>query len=125
MLENEISYLIRGVIFDVYNHFGPGLFESVYKEAMVLGLVRKGLTVEKEAGIHAEYLEQDLGLGFRADIVVENKVLIEIKSIEALANVHKKQVRTYLKLSKHKLGLLVNFNTDDISKSIIRIANNL
>jgi GxxExxY protein len=92
---------------------------------MVLGSTEKGLSVGKEVGIGAEYLNQDLGLGFRADIIVKDNVLVEIKSIEALGGVQNKQLRTYLKLSKHKLGLLVNFNSDDISKSIIRIANNL
>jgi GxxExxY protein len=122
MTENEISYIIRGVIFEIYNHFGPGLFESVYKEAVYVSLKNKGLFTQKEMGITANYQNTDLGLAYRMDILVENKVIVEIKSVEALADIHKKQLLTYLKLSGMKLGLLVNFNTEIINKSIIRIA---
>lgn len=125
MTENEISYIIRGSIFEIYNHFGPGLFESVYKEAVYVSLKNKGLFTQKEMGITAKYQNTDLGLACRMDILVENKVIVEIKSVEALADIHKKQLLTYLKLSCLKLGVLVNFNTETIDKSIIRIVNNL
>src|SRR5688572_7750120 len=110
--ENDISYKIRGAIFDVYNHFGPGLFESVYKQALVIHIIEQGLIVEQEVGIPATFHEKDLGLGFRMDLLIEKKVIIEVKSIEALANVHHKQLLTYLKLTGLKLGILVNFNTN-------------
>jgi GxxExxY protein len=125
MTENEISYIIRGAIFEIYNHFGPGLFESVYKEAMYVSLKKRGLFIQKEIGVTAKYENTDLGLAYRMDILIENKVILEVKSIETLADIHKKQLRTYLKLSGMKLGLLVNFNTEIINKSIIRIVNNL
>jgi GxxExxY protein len=125
MTENEISYIIRGAIFEIYNHFGPGLFESVYKEAMYVSLKKRGLFIQKEIGVTAKYENTDLGLAYRMDILIENKVILEVKSIETLADIHKKQLLTYLKLSGMKLGLLVNFNTEIINKSIIRIVNNL
>jgi len=125
MTENEISCIIRGAIFEIYNHFGPGLFESVYKEAMYVSLKKRGLFIQKEIGVAAKYENTDFGLAYRMDILIENKVILEVKSIETLADIHKKQILTYLKLSGMKLGILVNFNTEIINKSIIRIANNL
>ena len=89
MTENEITYIIRGVIFEIYNHFGPGLFESIYKEAVYVSLKNKGLFTQKEMGITAKYQNTDLGLAYRMDILVENKVIVEIKSVEALADIHK------------------------------------
>lgn len=125
MEENEISFLIRGCIFKVYNSLGPGLLESVYEAALVSELNEKILKVESQVPIPVIYNNKMLELGFRADIIVDNKVLIEIKSIENLAEVHHKQVLTYLKLTGIKLGILVNFNTADISKSIFRKVNGL
>ena len=125
MEENEISYLIRGAIFQVYNYFGPGLLESVYKRALLLSLVEKELPVQKEIGISAVYMEDDLGVGFRVDLLVENKVIIEVKSVDELAPVHHKQLLSYLKVANLKLGILVNFNCDNITKSIVRIAHKL
>src|SRR5687768_15443475 len=125
MTENEITYIIRGTIFEIYNHFGPGLFESVYKEAVFVSLKNKGLFTQKEMGIVAKYQNTDLGLAYRMDLLVESKVIVEIKSVDSLADIHKKQLLTYLKLSCLKLGLLVNFNTETINKSIIRIVNRL
>jgi GxxExxY protein len=120
MEENEISFKIRGCIFNVYNSLGPGLLESVYEAAMVFELQKIGLIVKTQVAIPVVYQDVKLDFGFRADIIVNEKVLIEIKSVETLAEVHHKQVLTYLKLTGIKLGILVNFNTDDISKSIIR-----
>jgi GxxExxY protein len=120
MEENEISFKIRGCIFNVYNSLGPGLLESVYEAAMVFELQKIGLIVKTQVAIPVVYQDVKLDLGFRSDIIVNEKVLVEIKSVETLAEVHHKQVLTYLKLTGIKLGILVNFNTDDISKSIIR-----
>ena len=125
MDENEISYKIRGCIFNVYNSLGPGLLESVYEAALSHELTNAGLLVRSQVPIPVVYNEISLELGFRADIIVEKKVIIEIKSVENIAEVHHKQVLTYLKLTGIKLGLLVNFNTEDISKSIYRKVNNL
>jgi GxxExxY protein len=125
MEENDISFKIRGCIFKVYNALGPGLLESVYEAALVYELQEINLIVKTQVPIPVIYNEIKLDLGFRADIVVENKVLIEIKSVENIAEVHHKQVLTYLKLTGIKLGILVNFNSDEISHSIYRKVNGL
>ncbi len=125
MTENEISYIIRGAIFKVFNTLGPGLLESVYVAALVFGLRKAGLVVKTEVPLPAVYEEEKLDLGFRIDMLVNNLVIIEVKSIEQLAEVHHKVVLTYLKLSGKKLGILVNFNTADIAKSIFRKVNKL
>ena len=125
MEENDISFKIRGCIFIVYNSLGPGLLESVYEAALAYELMKEDLRVETQVSIPVVYNEIKLDLGFRADLIVEKKVIIEIKSVENIAEVHHKQVLTYLKLTGIKLGLLVNFNTDDISHSIFRKVNGL
>lgn len=125
MTENEISYIIRGAIFDVYQALGPGLLESAYEYALCFELQKKGLSVKMQQALPMIYSGQQLDVGYRIDLLVENKVLVEIKSIENLAEVHHKQVLTYLKLSGLKLGLLVNFNSPDITKSIYRKVNGL
>jgi GxxExxY protein len=123
--ENDLSYKIRGSIFKVYNNLGPGLLESVYEAALAFELKKEGLSVRTQVGIPVIYEEELLELGFRIDILVNELVIIEIKSIEALHDVHHKQVLTYLRLANKKLGLLVNFNTDNIASSIIRKVNGL
>jgi GxxExxY protein len=125
MEENNISFKIRGCIFKVYNTLGPGLLESVYEAALAYELQTLNLTVDTQVPIPVIYNEIKLDLGFRADVIVEKKVLIEIKSVENIAEVHHKQVLTYLKLTGIKLGLLVNFNSEDISQSIFRKVNGL
>jgi len=123
--ENEISYAIRGAIFKVYNTLGPGLLESVYEAALCYELRRSGLEVKNQVGIPVIYNGENLDLGFRLDILVENLVLIEIKSVVDLTDLHHKIVLTYLKFTNKKLGILVNFNCSDISKSIFRKVNGL
>ncbi len=125
MLENDVSYLIRKAIFKVYNNLGPGLFESVYIRALVFELNKLGLSVKTEVAISMVYEGIKFDAGYRADIIVNDIVIIEVKSIEALAEVHHKQLLTYLSLSGLKLGLLVNFNSADITQSIIRKVNRL
>jgi GxxExxY protein len=125
MTENEISYKIRGCIFEVYNKLGPGLLESVYQNILKYVLEKQGLTVKMEVALPVIYDDKKFDIGFRLDLLVNEKVIIEIKSVEKLAEVHHKQVITYLKLSNIKLAILVNFNSDDISKSIFRKANKL
>ena len=125
MTENEISYLIRGAIYKVYNNIGPGLLESVYETALVYELRKIGLNVKSQLGLPFIYEELKMEVGFRIDIFVENKVIVEVKSVEHLAELHYKQLLTYLKLSDVKLGLLVNFNTSEINENIIRIVNHL
>ena len=117
---NEISYAIRGSIYDAYNKLGPGLFESVYEHVLTHELVKKGIKVRRQVPLPVVYDNVRLDLGFRIDLLVNETVIVEVKSVEDLTPVHHKQVLTYLKLSGKKLGLLVNFNTVDISKSIFR-----
>jgi len=123
--ENEISYNVRGAILKVHKALGFGLLESAYKAILSYELVKYGYKVEREVPVPVIYDEVKLDIGFRIDILVENKVILEIKSVEQLAPVHHKQVITYLKLSGKKLGLLVNFNTEDILNSISRKVNGL
>lgn len=125
MEENEVSYKIRGCIFNVYNKLGPGLLESAYEAALVYELKKESLEVKNQLALPMIYEEIKMEIGYRLDILVENKVIIELKSVENLLDVHHKQLITYLKLSGLKLGLLVNFNSDDISKSIFRKVNHL
>ena len=125
MHENEISFKIRGAIFNVYNTLGPGLLESVYEAALVRELIDNGLIVRTQIPLPVVYKGVQLKLGFRIDLLVEESVIVEVKSIEAILDVHHKQILTYLKLSKKKLGLLVNFNTAEISSSIFRKVNGL
>ena len=125
MTENDITYIIRGCVFDVYNELGPGLLESVYEAALAYELRDKGLAIKTQVALPVVYKETQLDLGFRIDILVEDKVIIELKSIETILDLHHKQVLTYLKLTGLKLALLINFNTNEISKSIYRKVNNL
>lgn len=125
MRENTLSYKIRGAIFRVYNNLGPGLLESVYEAALVYELKKDGISVETQVPVPVIYDNKKLELGFRLDLLVEKKVIVELKSIESIQKVHFKVLLTYLKLSNIKLGILVNFNTDVITKSIHRIVNNL
>ena len=125
MTENDISYKIRGAIFKVYNAFGPGLLESVYVAALENELINEGLKVKKEVPVPVYYNNTKLEIGFRLDLLIENKVIIEVKSVENLAEVHHKQVITYLKLTNLKLGILVNFNVDEIKSGIYRKVNGL
>ncbi|MCA0230521.1 MAG: GxxExxY protein [Bacteroidetes bacterium] len=125
MTENDISYRIRGCIFKVYKNLGPGLLESAYEVALAHELRKDGLAVSNQVTLPMIYEDVKVDIAYRLDIVVENKVIIELKSVENLLDVHHKQVITYLKLSGMKLGILVNFNTDEISKSIFRKVNGL
>jgi GxxExxY protein len=109
----------------IHTTLGPGLLESVYLEILVYELKKIGLKCEKEVGIPVHYEEVRLDLGFRADLIVENLVIIELKSVEKVQPVHKKQLMTYLKLTGMKLGLLVNFNVNLIKDGIERVVNGL
>jgi len=125
MNENDISYLIRGAAFKVHSALGPGLLESVYEVALSHELKTVGLDVRNQVGIPFIYSEIKFDIGFRLDIIVNDKVIIEIKSVEALQEVHHKQLLTYLKLTNKKLGLLINFNIVSLKYGIVRIVNNL
>ncbi|MEQ3662333.1 MAG: GxxExxY protein [Flavobacterium sp.] len=125
MTENEISYKIRGAIFKVYNTLGPGLFESVYESALYYELNKLDLKVERQVEIKIPYDDIILDVAFKIDLLVENKVIIELKSVEDLAPIHYKQITNYLKLTDKKLGILVNFNSNSILDNIKRIVNKL
>lgn len=123
MNENDISYKIRGIVYEIYNTLGPGLFESVYEEILFFELKELGFKVKRQVAIPVIWKELKMEHGFRADLIVENKVIIEIKSVENLAKVHYKQLATYVKLTGLKLGLLINFYEDNINEGIKRYIN--
>tara|TARA_R110000782_G_scaffold267159_1_gene362284 strand:- start:15970 stop:16347 length:378 start_codon:yes stop_codon:yes gene_type:complete len=125
MTENELSKIIVNTAYQIHYELGPGLLESVYEEIMSYELCEQGLKVERQKGIPVIWNDLKMNVGFRADLIVENKVIIELKSVEAIAPVHPKQLLTYLKLTDLKLGLLINFNESLIKKGITRIVNNL
>ncbi|PJJ52888.1 GxxExxY protein [Hymenobacter chitinivorans] len=125
MTENEIAYVVRGSAFKVHTALGPGLLESVYEAALAYEIRKQGLLAATQVGLPAYYDEVKLELGFRLDLLVEEKVIVEIKSVDALLDVHHKQLLTYQRLSKRKLGLLINFNLPHVKDGIVRIANGL
>ncbi|MEK7225365.1 MAG: GxxExxY protein [Bacteroidota bacterium] len=118
---NEITSKIIGASFKVHRELGPGLLESSYKECLHYVLSNEGLFVEKEKALPLIYEEVKLDIGYRLDLFVENKVVVEVKSVEALTDVHTAQVLTYLKLTGSKVGLLINFNVADLKKGIKRL----
>lgn len=126
MTENQISYQIRGAIYDVYKVLGPGLLESVYEEALVFELEQRGLSVERQKQVPVVYKGNTLKSDLRLDLLVEDKVIIELKSVSEMKDIFFKQTLTYCKLLGKKLGILVNFNVDDIlDGAIFRVANGL
>ena len=125
MIENEISGIIVDCCYQIHSTLGQGLLESVYEETLAYELSKRGLEVKRQEGIAVVYDNLRMDLGFRADLIVENKVIIEIKSVEALAKVHFKQLLTYLKLTNLHLGLLINFNEALVKDGIKRIVNKL
>lgn len=125
MIENDISFKIRGAIFKVFNALGPGLLESVYEIALAHVLTEMGLDVKRQVDLPVIFEGIKLDGGFRIDLLINDLVIIEIKSVEDLKSVHHKQLNTYLRLSNLKLGILVNFNTVNILDSIFRKVNGL
>ena len=123
MTVNEITYKIRGAIYDVYKELGPGLLESVYEEALCFELEQRGLRVERQVQVPIKYKGNVLKTELRLDVLVEDKVIVELKSVEEMKKVFAKQLLTYLRLMNKKVGLLVNFNTDNILTAITRVAN--
>jgi GxxExxY protein len=125
MTENEISRKIIGLAFDIHQTLGPGLLESAYKECLYFRLKKEGYFVEKEKPMPLVYHEVKLEFGYRIDILVEKKIVIEIKSVESLNEVHFAQTLTYMKLGSYKLGLLINFNVSLLKDRIRRIVNQI
>ena len=125
MTENELSRIVVDSAFKIHTTLGPGLLESVYEAVLAHELKKRGCHIVAQRAIPVIYDEVKLDLGFRADIIVNNKVVIEVKSVEAISPVHAKQLRTYLRLMDLKLGLLINFNVNLIKDGITRVVNNL
>jgi len=125
MNENELSKVIVNVAFQIHTKLGPGLLESVYEEIMFYELNKTGLYIDRQVAIPVVWDDLKLELGFRADLIIERKVIIELKSVEDIAPIHPKQLLNYLKLTGIKLGLLINFNELLIKDGITRIVNNL
>src|SRR3989304_4470749 len=125
MTENEIAKIVVDCSFKIHTTIGPGLLESVYEEILNKELNKRGLETERQKAMPVIYEGLKMELGFRADIIVENKVILELKSLEILAPVHSKQLLTYLRISGMKLGLVINFGEALIKNGIHRIVNNL
>ena len=123
MTDNDITYEVRGAIYDVYKELGPGLLESVYEEALVFELEKRGLEVSRQVEVPIMYKGNELKTALRLDVLVEDQVIVELKSVEEMKPVFAKQLLTYLKWMDKRVGILVNFNTDDILKSMKRIVN--
>ena len=125
MTENEISKKIIGAAIEVHKQLGPGLLESSYEVCLAYELKQLGLNVKTQVALPVVYKEVKLETGYRIDILVENRVIIEIKAVDALADIHTAQLLTYLKLKDLKLGLLINFNNVKVIDGVKRIVNNL
>ncbi len=125
MTENEIAKIIVNTCYNIHVELGPGLLESVYEEVLAFELLEKGLTIERQKPIAVSWKGIMMDIGFRLDIIVDNKVIIELKSVENIHPVHYKQLLTYLKITNCKLGILVNFNEALIKDGIKRVVNNL
>lgn len=124
MTENEVTYIIRGAAFKVHSKLGPGLLESIYEKFLIYELTKVGLKIKQQVPLPIIYDDNSFECGFRLDLLVEDLIVIEIKSTEALAKVHFKQIMTYLRISKKRIGLLINFNTDTLDKySMVRVIN--
>ena len=125
MNENELSNIVIGLAIRVHKALGPGLLESAYRESLFYEINKAGLYVEKEKPMPLIYEEVKLDIGYRIDLIVEHKLVLELKSVEGLNDVHLAQILTYLKLSGCKLGLLINFNVAILKNGIRRVVNNL
>jgi GxxExxY protein len=125
MTENEIATAVVDAAFKIHTTLGPGLLESVYEAVLDFELQRRGLQVARQIGLPVNYEGVKLELGFRIDLIINNKLIIEVKSVESLAPVHKKQLLTYLRLTDLRLGLLINFNVERIKDGIQRVVNGL
>lgn len=125
MTENAIAAAVVDAAFKIHTTLGPGLLESVYQVTLNYELQKRGLSVRQQVGLPVYYEELRLGVGYRVDLMVGEKVIIEIKSVEALALIHKMQLLTYLRLANLQLGLLINFNVERIRDGIHRVVNGL
>ena len=125
MTYNELTYKIRGCTFEVYNQLGPGLLESIYEKALIYELQKAGLSVKNQVHVPVVYKDVVLETNYILDILVEDAVIIELKSVEKVLDVHKKQLLTYLKITNKRVGYLINFNDGNIINGMTRIVNGL
>lgn len=125
MTENELSRIVIGEAIHIHKTMGPGLLEKVYVQCLYYRLWKLGLSVKKEHPIPVVFEEVRMVCGYRADIIVENKIIVEVKSIDAIGDIHIAQLLTYLKFCNCRLGLLINFNVTLLKSGIKRVANNL
>ena len=125
MTENELAKIVVDICLKIHKKLGPGLLESVYEEVLCYELTKQGLRFRRQQGVPLIYEDIRMDLGFRTDIIVEEKIILEIKSVESIAPVHSKILLTYLRLTDKRLGLLINFNVDLIKDGIKRVVNNL
>ena len=122
---NDLSYKVIGCAMEVYKSLGPGLLESVYEKALIQELTLAGIPVRSQVEVQMNYKGVNIGEGMRLDLLVDDKIIVELKSVEELKPVHHKQLLTYLKLMDKRLGLLINFNVIDIMQGVNRVVNNL
>jgi GxxExxY protein len=120
---NGLSYQIRGAAMEVYNYFGPGLLESIYEKALVAELRLRNIKVQSQIPIQVVYKGIVVGNDLRIDLLVEDTIILELKSVTELSSINYKQLRTYLKLTNKPLGWLINFNEDDFAKGMIKVPN--
>ena len=125
MTENEIATIIVDAAYTIHKRLGPGLLESVYETTLSYELAKRGLQLRRQQAMPVVYESVRMDIGFRADLIVEGKVIVEIRSVEAISPVHRKQLLTYLRLTDKRLGLLINFNVELIRDGISRVVNNL
>jgi len=125
MTENEIDTIIVDAAYKIHTRLGPGLLELVYETTLAYELAKRGLQLRRQQAMPLVYENVRMDIGFRADLVVDGKVIVEIKSIDAISPVHRKQLLTYLRLTEKRLGLLINFNVELIRDGITRVVNNL
>ncbi|MBO7099518.1 MAG: GxxExxY protein [Bacteroidaceae bacterium] len=121
MTEKELAYQIHGAVWDVYNVLGPGLLESIYEEALCYELQQRGLKVERQKPVPIIYKGITLSSNFRLDLLVEDQIILELKSTEEIKAVYFKQIKTYLRLLNKQLGFLINFGEYDMRKGILRV----
>ncbi len=125
MGEDEISNIVIGAAIEVHRHIGPGLLEGIYRECLEYELGARGLQVRKEVVLPVRYKEKEFPAAYRADLIVEGKVIVELKAVDAMLPVHTAQLLSYLKMSGMKLGLLINFNVPHLRDGVKRIVNQL
>ena len=123
-MKDDLSYSVIGCALEVYKTLGPGLLESVYEKALVIELTNKGIKAERQVPVNIFYKGVELGEGLRIVVLVEDSLVVELKSVDTLNKVHYKQLLTYLKITNKRVGLLINFNENNLMDGIKRIVNN-